>query len=133
MLVQCGAPAPKLAGDLAGAQVVTVPLTSLFVFSTTHLSLLVDLGRLDVLTGVSRGSIWSTSPEVQTRIGIAKVTEFAKVGLAIDVERVVAAGRRSSWRPGRPVRASRSFGAPVCPSSPTPSGSSRLRSGAPSG
>ena len=45
MLVQCGAPAPKLEGDLAGAQIVTVPITSLFSASTTHLSLLVDLQR----------------------------------------------------------------------------------------
>ena len=54
VLVQCGAPAPKLTGDLAGAQIVTVPITSLFVFSTTHLSLLADLDRVDVLTGVAR-------------------------------------------------------------------------------
>jgi iron complex transport system substrate-binding protein len=90
VLVQCGAPAPELAGELAGAQVVKVPLASLFVFSPTHLSLLVDLDRVDVLTGVA----WLdgvTSPEMQARIGTGKVVEFAKVGLAIDVERVVAA------------------------------------------
>src|SRR6185295_6030068 len=49
VLVQCGAPAPKLAADLASAQVVQVPATSLFVASTTHLPMLVDLNRLDVL------------------------------------------------------------------------------------
>ena len=53
MLVQCGTPAPKLEGELIGAQLVNVPITSLYSASTTHLSLLVDLQRLDVLTGVS--------------------------------------------------------------------------------
>lgn len=53
VLVQCGAPAPALRGDLAGAQVATVPIASFYSASTTHLSSLVDLQRLDVLTGVS--------------------------------------------------------------------------------
>ena len=54
VLVQCGAPAPKLEGDLVGAQIVNVPISSLYSASTTHLPLLVDLQRLDVLTGVSQ-------------------------------------------------------------------------------
>ena len=90
VLVQCGAPAPELAADLAGAQVVTVPIASFFAFSTTNLSLLVDLGRLDVLTGVAQFDPIA-SPEVQTRIRTGKVVEFAKVGLVMDVERVVRA------------------------------------------
>jgi iron complex transport system substrate-binding protein len=90
VLVQCGAPAPTLAGELAGAQVVTVPLASLFVFSTTHLSLLADLGRVDVLTGVAQRDV-VMSPEVQSRIKAGTVGEFARAGLVIDVERVVTA------------------------------------------
>ena len=90
VLVQCGAPVPKLAGDLAGAQVVTVPISSFFAFSTTNLSLLVDLGRLDVLTGVAQVDPIA-SPEVQARIRTGKVVEFARVGLVMDVERIVTA------------------------------------------
>jgi iron complex transport system substrate-binding protein len=90
VLVQCGAPAPKLAGALAGAQIVKVPLASLFVFSTTHFSLLRDLHRVDVLTGVAQFDTVMSS-DVEARIKAGKVTEFAKVGLVIDVERVVAA------------------------------------------
>lgn len=88
--MQCGAPVPNLTGELAGAQVVTVPVRSLFVFSTTHLSLLVDLDRVDVLTGVARLDV-VMSPEVEARIKTGKVAEFAKVGRVIDVERVVTA------------------------------------------
>jgi energy-coupling factor transporter ATP-binding protein EcfA2 len=40
VLVQCGAPAPSPQGDLAGAQVVRVPIASLYSASTTHMALL---------------------------------------------------------------------------------------------
>ena len=90
VLVQCGTPAPKLAGDLAGAQAVTVPVASLFAFSTTNLPPLVDLDRVDVLTGVAQFDAVA-SPEVRARIEAGKVVEFARVGLVIDVERVVTA------------------------------------------
>jgi len=90
VLVQCGAPVPALTGELVGAQVVSVPITSLFAFSTTHLPLLVDLDRVDVLTGVAQRDA-VTSPEVQARLKAGQVVEFAKVGLVIDVERVVSA------------------------------------------
>ena len=64
-------------------------ILSLFVLSTTHLALLVDLDRVDVLTGVaSRDAV--IGPELETRIKTAKLVEFAKAGLVIDVERVVA-------------------------------------------
>ena len=90
VLVQCGAPVPRLTGGLAAAHIVTVPTTSLFAFSTTHLSWLVDLDRVDVLTGVAGVDV-VMSPEVQARIRTGKVTEFARVGPVIDVERVVTA------------------------------------------
>ena len=90
VLLQCGAPMPALVGELAGAQVVPVPITSLFVFSTTHLSLLADLGRVDVLTGVAQREV-VMDPQAEARIAAGKIVEFARVGLAIDVERVVTA------------------------------------------
>ena len=90
VLVQCGTPAPALTGDLTGAQAITVPIASLFAFSPTHLSLLVDLERVDVLTGVAQRGV-VTGPEVEARMKTGKVAEFAKPGLLIDVERVVAA------------------------------------------
>lgn len=90
VLVQCGTPAPPLTGALAGAQLVTVPVASLFASSSTHLPLLSDLGRLDVLTGVASVD-FITDADIRARIKAGRITEFAKVGLAIDVERVVAA------------------------------------------
>lgn len=90
VLVQCGAPVPHLTGELARAQVVTVPIASLGVLSPTHLSLLADLARLDVLTGVAQLEA-VTSPELQARISAGRVAEFAKASRVIDVERVVSA------------------------------------------
>lgn len=89
VLVQCGAAPPPLTGELADAQVVPVPLTSLFVLSPTHLSLLADLGRIGVLTGVAqRRDVMD--PRAAERIASGSVVEFARVGLVIDVERVVS-------------------------------------------
>ena len=90
VLTQCGTLAPPLVGELAGAQIVTVPLASLFAFSTTHLSLLADLDRMDVLTGVAQREA-VMDPKAEARIKAGHVVEFAKVGLVIDVERVVSA------------------------------------------
>jgi iron complex transport system substrate-binding protein len=90
VLLQCGAPVPALAGELAGAQVVPVPISSAFVFSPTHLSLLADLGRMDVLSGVAQRDVVMDA-QAEARIKAGKVVEFAKVGLQIDVERVVSA------------------------------------------
>jgi iron complex transport system substrate-binding protein len=90
VLLQCGAPRPALTGDLAGAQVVSIPVASLFVFSPTHLSLLADLGRMDVLTGVAQRNVIMDT-EAEARINAGHVMEFARIGRQIDVERVVAA------------------------------------------
>ena len=87
VLRQCGAPAPRLEGALRGAQIITVPVTSLFAASTTHLSLLVDLGRLDVLTGVSRLRELSGAA-LAARVATGRVHEFAPVSV-VDPELVV--------------------------------------------
>jgi cobalamin transport system substrate-binding protein len=91
-LVQCGAPAPKLEGDLAGSQVATVPISSFYSASTTHLPLLVDLRRLDVLTGVSQKKNL-IGEEILKRAASGHVREFAPIS-TIDAELVV------SERPG---------------------------------
>ncbi|NNG37234.1 ABC transporter substrate-binding protein [Nakamurella aerolata] len=63
VLQRCGAPAPELSGALAKAPVVTTPVTSLYSGSTTHLPALVELGKLDVLKGVS-STAFVSEPEV---------------------------------------------------------------------
>lgn len=88
VLVQCGAPLPPLAGALAGAQVVAVPITSLYSASTTHLSSLVGMQRLDVLTGVSTRR-FLTGDEIVAHAGSGKVREFATASV-IDTELVVS-------------------------------------------
>jgi len=114
VLVQCGAPAPVLAGELAGAQVATVPISSLYSASPTHLSMLVDLRRLDVLTGVSQMKQLS-GEEILERVKSGQVREFAPLSV-IDAELVV------SQRPGlfmtggtasAPLAVIRSAGIPV--------------------
>jgi iron complex transport system substrate-binding protein len=88
VLLQCGAPKPHFTGALAAAAVIPVPIVSLFSASTTHLPLLIDLDRLDVLTGVSKFDSIVSSPVV-ARIKAGHVVEFAPAGV-IDAERVAS-------------------------------------------
>jgi iron complex transport system substrate-binding protein len=88
VLVQCGTAVPAAPDGFADAQVITVPITSLFSSSTTHLPLLVDLNRLDVLAGVSKFDA-IVSPSVLDRIKTGGVEEFS-VTASIDAERVAA-------------------------------------------
>jgi iron complex transport system substrate-binding protein len=88
VLVQCGTPPPTLQGDLDGAQVVTVPVSSLFSASTTHVPLLADLDRLEVLTGVSRLRDL-IGDEITRRAATGLVREFAAASV-IDAELVVS-------------------------------------------
>ncbi|WP_282697237.1 ABC transporter substrate-binding protein [Streptomyces sp. CC208A] len=89
VLVKCGAPKPKLTGELASAQQVTVPVKSLYSASTTHLPLLTETGTLDVLTGVASATAIS-SAEVIERVKAGKVTEYAK-DRTLNAETVIGA------------------------------------------
>lgn len=88
VLYRCGTPEPELTGDLADAPRIEVPIQSLYSGSTTHLPLLVDLDRTDVLTGVSNAS-YVVNEEIRDRIGAGGVVEYAGGG-QIDTEQVVA-------------------------------------------
>ncbi|MFG3407570.1 ABC transporter substrate-binding protein [Streptomyces sp. NPDC048142] len=89
VLVKCGAPKPKLTGDLASAPQVTVPVKSLYSASTTHLPLLTETGTLDVLTGVASVANIS-SAQVIERVKAGKVTEYAK-DRTLNAESVIGA------------------------------------------
>lgn len=87
VLVRCGAPEPKLTGDLAGAPVVTTPVTSLYSGSTSHLGSLVALEQLDALTGVGSKAFISQK-QVLDRVAEPGVVEYAAAG-TVDAEAVV--------------------------------------------
>jgi iron complex transport system substrate-binding protein len=89
VLHQCGTPRPALTGDLASAQIIDIPIRTLFSASTTHVPPLIDLGRLDVLTGVDKiASI--VSPVVLDHIRSHHVVEFSPRSV-VDTETVVMA------------------------------------------
>ncbi|WP_305092436.1 ABC transporter substrate-binding protein [Prescottella sp. R16] len=88
VLVKCGAPDPELSGDLASAPKITTPIRSLYSASTTHLPLITELGRLDVLTGVANAANVN-GDDIRARIADGKITEYAS-GKAVNVEKVVA-------------------------------------------
>ncbi|WP_433610754.1 ABC transporter substrate-binding protein [Prescottella agglutinans] len=88
VLTRCGAPAPDMNGDLAGAQQVTTPVTDLFAESTTHLPSLEALGTLDTLTGFASAD-YVYSETARTHIADDGVVQFATAG-QVDAEAVVA-------------------------------------------
>jgi iron complex transport system substrate-binding protein len=94
--------------------VATVPVASLYSASTTHLPLLADLGRLDVLTGVARLKDL-TGDAVAARVRTGKVREFAPVSV-VDAEAVVAHRPGlfvAAGVPGASLTAVRAAGIPV--------------------
>ena len=76
MLVQCGTPLPK---DIKADQIITVPVRSLIVFSTTHIPHLEKLNVLDRLVGIADLSLVYSS-EVRDRFAQNKIKEIAKGG-----------------------------------------------------
>lgn len=90
VLVRCGAPAPELEGDLATAQQISVPVSSAFSSSTTHLPMFVELDRTDVVTGVA-GADFVSGAEIRERIDAGEVVDYAPGG-TLNTERVIADG-----------------------------------------
>jgi iron complex transport system substrate-binding protein len=88
VLLQCGAPRPALAGDLANAPVVTVPIKSLFASTAPQASLLADLDRVEVLSGLAQ-TRYATTQRVVDRIAQGHVTEYAGNDV-IDTELVIS-------------------------------------------
>ncbi|GEL21266.1 ABC transporter substrate-binding protein [Pseudonocardia sulfidoxydans NBRC 16205] len=89
VLLRCGAQAPELPADLADAQRIETPVRSLYAESTTQLPLLVDIGALDVLTGVGTPDFVS-GPQVRAEIDAGGVRGFSDSG-AIETEKVITA------------------------------------------
>ncbi|GAC58767.1 putative ABC transporter substrate-binding protein [Gordonia hirsuta DSM 44140 = NBRC 16056] len=88
-LVRCGTPAPELTGTLSGAQVIDVPVRTVYSGSTTQLPWFTELGVLDSLTGAASTSM-ITNAAVRERVAAGKVAEYA-TGATIDAERVLGA------------------------------------------
>jgi iron complex transport system substrate-binding protein len=89
VLVQCGTPTPKLQGDLSGAEVVQVPIRSVFAESTTHLPAIVDIGEVSALGGIGSEQYVVSKP-VRRLFTNPNFVEFAKSG-DVDVEQVLGA------------------------------------------
>ncbi len=89
VLVRCGAPDPPLNGELSRAARISVPVTSLYSGSSTHLGMLSQLGQADVVTGVAdRGTV--VDPQIRRRIDAGAVAGYAP-GQQVNVEAVIAA------------------------------------------
>ncbi|GFG68409.1 ABC transporter substrate-binding protein [Mycolicibacter senuensis] len=90
VLVRCGAPTPALTGELAAAQRITVPVRSLYSGSTTHLAMITELDKADVVTGVASPAAVA-DPQIRERIDTGETVGYAPGG-QINIESVLHAG-----------------------------------------
>ncbi|MCW5717019.1 MAG: ABC transporter substrate-binding protein [Bauldia sp.] len=90
VLLQCGAPEPELAGDLAGATIIPVPVETVFSASATHNPMIEALGVLDRLTGVSSLAYTATQAVID-RGAAGDIVEFAPT-FETNVEVILDAG-----------------------------------------
>jgi iron complex transport system substrate-binding protein len=89
VLVRCGAPIPQLSGNLAGAQLITVPITSMYSASITQLGMITELDCTGVVTGVANTAD-VVDPQLRQRIDSGQMVGYAP-GNQVNVEGVLAA------------------------------------------
>lgn len=89
VLVQCGTAAPALDGDLAGATVIEIPVSTIFSASSSHLGFIDVLGLNDRLTGFGQPDA-VVLPAIRERIEAGDVVGFAP-NYEVDTEAVIAA------------------------------------------
>jgi iron complex transport system substrate-binding protein len=89
VLVRCGTPAPALTGNLAGAQRITIPVTTMYSGSITQLGMIADLDRADVVTGIANPAD-VVNQQLRQRIDSGATIGYAP-GRQLNSERVVAA------------------------------------------
>jgi iron complex transport system substrate-binding protein len=84
VLLQCGTPFPK---DVKPDQIITVPVRSLMVFSTTHIPHLEKLKVVDRLVGIADWSL-VYSPILREKASQRNLTEVAKGG-RLNIEEII--------------------------------------------
>lgn len=80
VLLQCGAPAPELTGDLSGANVIEVPARTVVDGGSVLYASLEELGLADALVGEAEPFVGETEapylPEVAERLATGEVAEI---------------------------------------------------------
>lgn len=90
VLVQCGTEAPDLAGDLADATVVEVPVQTAITLTTTNLPHFAELDAADAVVGVGTADFVATE-EILERIEAGEVDSYAGPDGQTDAEAVIGA------------------------------------------
>ena len=90
VLVQCGAKAPELTGDLADAQVIDVPVSKVITLTTTNLPHFAELQAADRVIGVSTAAYVAT-PEILERIEAEEVPDYAGAEGQPNQEKIIGA------------------------------------------
>lgn len=91
VLVQCGAPAPKLTGDLAGAEKITIPTSRVALGSTTEPLKFEMLGQTDAIAGTVQTAMIN-DPKLSSRVQSGAIKDFGLGNGTTDIntEKLVA-------------------------------------------
>lgn len=81
VLVQCGAPAPPLTGDLAAATVIRVPVRTVAATGVSDVKRIAVLGLAGRLVGIGGGAVYD--PEIRRRW---EAKEIATIGIPLHAE-----------------------------------------------
>ena len=90
VLLQCGADEPSLAGDLADAQVIEVPVASAITLTTTNLPHFVELDATDAVVGVGTAA-YIAAPEILERTKAGEAKDYAGAEGQPNAEAIIGA------------------------------------------
>jgi iron complex transport system substrate-binding protein len=90
VLQQCGTPAPELDAELAGAQVISVPVPSVISLTTTNLPHFAALDAAQRVVGVGTAA-YVTTPEIVARAEAGQVDDYAGPEGEPDLEGIISA------------------------------------------
>ena len=90
VLHQCGTPDPELDAELAGAQVITVPVSTVISLTTTNLPHFAEMDAADRVVGVGTAA-YVTTPEIVERAEAGDVPDYAGPEGQPDLEGIISA------------------------------------------
>ena len=90
VLHQCGTPDPQLDGDLADAQVIPVPVSSVISLTTTNLPHFAEMDAAERVVGVGTAA-YVTTPEIVERAESGDVSDYAGPEGQPDLEGIISA------------------------------------------
>ncbi len=89
VLNQCGTPQPDLTGNLEGATLIEIPVTSVAVDSTTQVAGVVEIGETNSITGAAGADLITTEPAA-SRVASGAITDIGNADDSVNFEKAIS-------------------------------------------